>query len=51
MAVLTFDGYYAESFIDGRQLAPDHLENLILIVGIWKPIDVSGLTFGTMDFI
>ena len=42
-----FDGYMAEVvFIDGQQLAPDQFGEFDSDSGIWKPIDVSGLTFG-----
>jgi len=42
-----FDGYMAEVvFIDGQQLAADQFGEFDSDSGIWKPIDVSGLTFG-----
>nr|BAR28193.1 spry domain protein [uncultured Mediterranean phage uvMED] len=45
-----FDGYLAEVVnIDGSQLAPDQFGEFD-DSGIWKPIDVSGLTFGTNGF-
>ena len=51
-SALYFDGYLAETvMIDGLQLAPTSFgefdEDSPLI---WKPIDVSGLTFGTNGF-
>jgi hypothetical protein len=46
-----YDGYMAEVvFIDGQQLAPDQFGEFDEDSGIWKPIDVSGLTFGTNGF-
>ena len=49
---LTFDGYMAEvCFIDGSQLAADSFGEFDSNSStIWKPIDVSGLTFGTNGF-
>jgi len=45
------DGYLAEFvFIDGSALAPDQFGEFDSDSGIWKPIDVSGLTFGTNGF-
>jgi len=45
------DMYLAEFvFIDGQQLAPDQFGEFDEDSGIWKPIDVSGLTFGTNGF-
>jgi hypothetical protein len=45
-----FDGYMCETVnIDGQQLAPDQFGEFD-DSGIWKPIDVSGLTFGTNGF-
>ena len=45
------DGYLAEFvFIDGQALAPDQFGEFDEDSGIWKPIDVSGLTFGTNGF-
>jgi hypothetical protein len=45
------DGYLAEVvFIDGQNLAPDQFGEFDSDSGIWKPIDVSGLTFGTNGF-
>ena len=42
-----FDGYLSEFImIDGQQLAPDQFGEFDEDSGIWKPIDVSGLTFG-----
>jgi len=47
-----FDGYMAEVvFIDGLQLAPTSFGEFDEdSPTIWKPIDVSGLTFGTNGF-
>ena len=46
-----FDGYMAECvLIDGQQLAPTSFGEFDEDSGIWKPIDVSGLTFGTNGF-
>ena len=46
-----FDGYISEFvFIDGQQLAADQFGEFDSDSGIWKPIDVSGLTFGTNGF-
>jgi hypothetical protein len=46
-----FDGYMAEvCFIDGQQLDPTSFGEFDEDSGIWKPIDVSGLTFGTNGF-
>ena len=43
-----FDGYMAEfCWIDGSSLAPDQFGEFDEDSGIWKPINVSGLTFGT----
>ena len=45
------DAYYAETvFIDGQQLDPTSFGEFDADTGIWKPIDVSGLTFGTNGF-
>jgi len=45
------DMYLAEvCFIDGQQLAPTSFGEFDSDSGIWKPIDVSGLTFGTNGF-
>jgi hypothetical protein len=45
------DGYLAETvFIDGLQLGEDSFGEFDEDSGIWKPIDVSGLTFGTNGF-
>ena len=44
-------GYYAEvCVIDGQQLAPTEFGEFDEDSGIWKPIDVSGLTFGNEGF-
>jgi hypothetical protein len=46
-----FDGYMAEFvLIDGSQLTPTSFGEFDEDTGIWKPIDVSGLTFGTNGF-
>jgi hypothetical protein len=46
-----FDGYMSEFvFIDGQQLDPTSFGEFDEDSGIWKPIDVSGLTFGTNGF-
>ena len=46
-----FDGYMAEvRFIDGQALDPTSFGEFDEDSGIWKPIDVSGLTFGTNGF-
>ena len=46
-----FDGYMAETvFIDGSALAPTDFGEFDEDSGIWKPIKVSGLTFGTNGF-
>jgi hypothetical protein len=46
-----FDGYIAETvFIDGTQNAVTDFGEFDEDTGIWKPIDVSGLTFGTNGF-
>lgn len=45
------NGYMAEIvFIDGQQLAPTSFGEFDEDSGIWKPIDVSGLTFGNNGF-
>ena len=45
------DGYLAETIlIDGQALAPTDFGEFDEDSGIWKPIDVSGLTFGTNGF-
>ena len=44
-------GYLAETvLVDGSQLAPDQFGEFDSDSNIWKPIDVSGLTFGTNGF-
>ena len=44
-------GYLAESvYIDGQQLDPTSFGEFDSDSGIWKPIDVSGLTFGTNGY-
>ena len=48
---LYFDGYMAEAVvIDGTALDPTSFGEFDEDSGIWKPIDVSGLTFGTNGF-
>jgi len=45
------DGYLAETIlIDGSALAPDQFGEFDSDSGIWKPINVSGLTFGNQGF-
>ena len=46
------DGYFAETvFIDGQQLAADQFGEFDSdSPSVWKPIDVSGLTFGDNGF-
>jgi hypothetical protein len=45
------DGYLSEFvFIDGTALTPTSFAEADEDSGIWKPIDVSGLTFGTNGF-
>mgnify|MGYP003122033643 CR=1 FL=1 len=47
----TYDGYISEFvFIDGQALDPTSFGEFDEDSGIWKPIDVSGLTFGTNGF-
>ena len=44
-------GYYAEvCVIDGQQLAPTSFGEFDSVSAIWKPIDVSGITFGNEGF-
>ena len=46
-----YDGYMAEvCLIDGQQLDATDFGEFDEDSGIWKPIDVSGLTFGTNGF-
>ena len=46
-----FDGYIAEFVgIDGTALDPTSFGEFDSATGIWKPIDVSSLTFGTNGF-
>jgi len=46
-----FDGYISEFvYIDGTALDPTSFGEFDEDSGIWKPIDVSGLTFGTNGF-
>ena len=46
-----FAGYMSEFVgIDGQALAPTEFGEFDEDSGIWKPIDVSGLTFGTNGF-
>ena len=45
------DGYYSEVvMIDGTALSPTSFGEFDSDSNIWKPIDVSGLTFGTNGF-
>jgi len=44
-------GYFSEMvYIDGQQLPPTDFGEFDSDSGIWKPIDVSGLTFGNNGF-
>ena len=46
-----FNGYLAETvLVDGTQLAASDFGEYDSDSGIWKPIDVSGLSFGTRGF-
>ena len=46
-----FSGYLAEFvFVDGQVLTPTDIGEFDSDSGIWKPIDVSGLTFGNNGF-
>ena len=46
-----YNGYLAEAvWIDGQALDADQFGEFDEDSGIWKPIDVSGLTFGTNGF-
>ena len=46
-----FDGYISEFvMVDGQQLDPTSFGEFDEDSGIWKPIDVSGLTFGNNGF-
>jgi hypothetical protein len=46
-----FDGYMAEwVFVDGQKLDADSFGEYDEDSGIWKPIDVSGITLGTNGF-
>ena len=46
-----FDGYMAEYvYVDGSQLDADQFGEFDSDTNIWKPIDVSGLTFGNNGF-
>jgi len=48
---LYYNGYLAEAvMVDGTALAPTSFGEFDEDSGIWKPIDVSGLTFGTNGF-
>jgi hypothetical protein len=50
-AANTFNGYMSEvCFIDGTALDPTSFGEFDSSSGIWKPIDVSELTFGTNGF-
>jgi len=51
VATQWFDGYMSEvCLIDGLQLDPTSFGEFDEDSGIWKPIDVSGLTFGNNGF-
>ncbi len=46
-----FEGYMAETaFVDGQALGADSFGEFDEDSGIWKPIDISGLTFGNNGF-
>jgi len=46
-----YGGYVAQAcFLEGSQNAPTDFGEFDADSGIWKPIDVSGLTFGTNGF-
>jgi hypothetical protein len=46
-----FDGYMAETaFVDGQALNATSFGEFDSDSGIWKPIDISGLTFGNNGF-
>jgi len=46
-----YSGYFSEyCLIDGQALDPTSFGEFDADTGIWKPIDVSGLTFGTNGF-
>ena len=46
-----YEGYMSEvTFIDGQQLAPTDFGEFDEDSGVWKPIKVSGLTFGNNGF-
>ena len=46
-----FDGYMAETaFVDGQTLDATSFGEFDSDSGIWKPIDISGLTFGNNGF-
>ena len=46
-----FDGYMAETaFVDGQALDPTSFGEFDEDSGVWKPIDISGLTFGNNGF-
>ena len=48
---LYFDGYMSETvLLDGTAASPTSFGEFDEDSGIWKPIDVSGLTFGTNGF-
>jgi len=51
LAANHFNGYMSEvTFIDGQQLDATSFGEFDEDSGIWKPIDVSGLTFGNNGF-
>jgi len=46
-----YSGYVAEAvYVDGQSLAPTEFGETDSDTGIWKPIDVSGLTFGNNGY-
>ena len=46
-----YSGYVAEAvYVDGQSLAPTSFGEVDEDSGIWKPIDVSGLTFGNNGY-
>ena len=48
--MLNFDGYIAEVLYRWTSISPTSFGEFDEDSGIWKPIDVSGLTFGTNGF-
>ena len=46
-----FEGYMAETaFVDGQALGADSFGEFDSASGVWRPIDLSGLTFGNNGF-